>query len=354
MGQSVASVTCQSVEGCCRQHVFPDRVSDTVKVDISLLQLPAAGGASGYEENTQPPPAALTHSPDTDCLMGEKECPPPVQATSVPKAAPVLRPPTVSYKSWEAGWLGAAPSHAVSADFAEVSRSTSAVDSTPEAPSFAQQMAHFRLPDETTKVLTGLLVSVSHSDAEVDAIKNKEAWSWDAHALTSPRSSTPTTNAGRSTPSDSPAMHGLCSPMLSPRCRSSEGTDSQNSSPVCKRPQEAAIQEAQSLFASMLSSSRQGGKGAGVAGCSKRRHSAPPMPAEVAGADMAAGGGRCVEDEKRPARRCLSVEPESAMQEVPVVKAPRLRSLNGRLPRFPPAELQSIEQLKAKRRSRLP
>jgi hypothetical protein len=427
MGQqwSTTAGSCKAVEGCCRQHVLPDRVSDTVKVDISLLHIspPFAGSSTGNKENTQPqphiPPGAVAQR-SSSRNVESSQTQPSSKPQSVSQATPVF-PTPASYRSWEAGWLGSpAPnefadlrcckkSNGLSGEWAEVdgrlireaTRSTSQVDSAPwlaqlafQGPAthaadhkeanqipqksdgaiqtdsrFAEEVAQFSLPDENTPVLTGLLVPAPPAEVQKASIehalrapKDTPTWAWGANTIKSPRydqgeqgcapvPTTPTTCAGHSTPSGSPATYRLGSPVLSIR---SEATDSRNVSPACRgscqsplETQEARMQEAQSLFNRMLTPTRAG------AGRS-RRSSEPPLPP---GAPSPARGGTPAKQKVQLQRPYVSsAELENAEEEVPLAEAPKLQPLNGRLPHFPSAELNPIQQVKSasRRRNRLP
>lgn len=210
----------------------------------------------------------------------------------------------------------------------------------------AQEVAPFKLPDETTPVLTGLLVPALESASPTAAA--------DAHAKWPPLGVplTPTTTPGRSSPGGSPGYR-LGSPALSIGCHSSEGTSSQLTSPIFRggvqspESQEAALKQAQSLLARMLTPPRRPGKAS--RGRSEPPRSATPAPF-VDCADMAAGCGAVV-TESRPRRRCLSCDTEEEPREA---KTPQLKPLNGRMPQFPPAELNSIEQVHMRRKNRFP
>lgn len=367
MGQTAAY---QAVEGCCRQHVFQDRESNTVKVDLSLLQQQPgwqlAAGSSNGKENTQPPPGpASPASPySRDC------CAPVLDAVAhtqgkivqqVEATAGRVMPP-VTYRSWEAGWLGSPPSKHFAEPLASRSkdhpRSTSdsesvyfmevgadgmvapdlKVSSSPAvAPrsTIAQQVAQYSLPDEYTPVLTGLLsvappppattadetpaasANVSCSPAQWPELPMYET------GLGSP--STPTTNPGRSTPGGSPAGRQLGSPLLNSGEQSLTSLQSPQRSPESKN---LAMKEAQSLFASMMRAAAPSGK--------SRGRSAPPSAGQsqnIASADMAAGGAAA--EAKKPRKRCSSMEPLEETKASPSGLTP----LNGRMPKFPPAEL---------------
>jgi len=228
---------------------------------------------------------------------------------------------------------------------------------------FAQQMSQFRLPDENTPVLTGLLESSPNLEAKALPISNVAGASkggpslpWGERPLwrhMSPSSdndgytlapATPTTTAGHSSPCGSPCFG---SPSLSAGCH----TDSCDVSPagkgICQSPadQEARIQQAQSLFARMLSSHPKGQ--------SKRRRSEPPHSTGSSTSIATAPSGS---RETRPSRRCLSCKPgRGGAEESPAAEVPRLQPLNGSMPQFPPAVLASTEQQAlASRMKRIP
>lgn len=260
----------------------------------------------------------------------------------------------VAYKSWEAGWLGVRPpkeppdslstsclqrtgpdtGNGGSVYVEEMPRSCSSSDCAAQlllkASSLSQHIDQFRLPDETTPVLTGLLTAAPEAATYSD--------------------STPLTSPGRSSATGSPSGLRLGSP-ASLGCRSSQGTHSQLTSPIfpdhshSPDSHQAAMQQAQSLFASMLTPPRRPSK-------AMRGRSEPPcnvaLTTPVAGADMAAGGG--AQSESRPRRRCLSMDFKIQHNGQEENATPRLTPMNGQMPRFPPAELNSIEQVQANRR----
>lgn len=284
----------------------------------------------------------------------------------------------VAYKSWEAGWLGAS---------AVVQSEDSPVQATPTSSPLALQTAQFALPDEYTKPLTGLLEpglapeaeapeaaapeaeATRHEVTAVDVKAGSLTWSWGEsvfdsdHDFERSEEPTPTTSADRSTSagSRSPAVcHlDLLAPSLS--CQSLEGADSWSATSPAGRgddqsPSEARMHQAQTLFASMLSPPSHKSQ------ASRDRHRSEPPQLLTAGcggwrpptAGLKTRGGRggTAATEKRP-RRCLSCKPERSAQE-PVAEGRRLQPLNGRMPRFPPADLNPSEQVQACRRDHLP
>lgn len=358
MGQTLEVPTCKSVEGCCKQHVFPNRASDTVKVDVTLLQQQppqypvqqkAYCSAGGGKENAEP------HKEDCPRPSGPLSC----TSGSSPSATPAVKPspaaaPTqaVRLRSWEAGWLGA--------DFQSTPQpqplagdSLSWFESAPHslsATTLADQTAQFALPNEDTPVLTGLLEADASSPAPWAEMSCRSSPSSEAGLAPTP--TTPTTSAGRSTPGGSPATYRLLSPSISLGCRSSETVSptSRVVRQVSVEEQEARMQEAQTLLASMLS------PGQTTKERSKRRRSEPPPPAALAAPNSTLAAERA--NGTNVGRRSLSCKPRARLEHEFSAEASagaRLQPLNGRMPQFPPADLNSHEQQAlAQRRKQLP
>jgi len=299
MGQASS---CKEVEGCCKENFSACRESGTVKVDTSLLM----------QESTRRCSKENTHG-----------------------RLDVLAPPEPDATSRE----------------------------------LAQQLTQFNLPDHNTPVLTGLLVATATQTAggrpevdvagEVKPLPAGISLACGAHVFKSDSEAANCAVQDPGTPSTSigsPSTNNLGSPAMS-LCPSSQYAVSPAGADTCElqEVQNDRMRKAQSLLAGMLIPSRQSSANA-AKDRAKRRCSEPPSPAvpklSASGAAGLAANGQATAP-TRPSRRCSPCEPEVVVQDESSL-TPGLQPLNGRMPFFPPAELNSREQVGANRRKRVP
>lgn len=201
----------------------------------------------------------------------------------------------------------------------------------------AEQMAQFRLPDDTTPVLTelrGLAPACAMLEASGESEKARgECWTEVLiSSVESDHSETTATMSGRSSPTcsmDSDVI-GIDAHDDALACAG----DNMFSTPSHRGTSDKKMQQAQSLFASMLDPSHVASKNRNTSG---RQKSEPPMLPKTTSEPNAKRKSSLVIGKSDHWR-------QEATQVSLQVQVAGLQPLNGRMPNFPAAELNAVQK----------